>query len=143
MDLLRTLQISASGLSAERTRLQTISSNIANAHTTRTEEGGPYLRKVPVFRASPVPGPDFGKIMDDKLAHPVVIDVVADQRAVETVYDPGHPDADPVTGLVAMPNVNIVEEMVDMVDASHAYEANVSALSAARNMALKALEIGR
>ncbi len=143
MDLLRTLQISASGLSAERTRLQTISSNIANAHTTRTDEGGPYLRKVPVFRAAPVPGANFGQMVDDKLAHPVVIDVIADQRAPETVYDPGHPDADPVTGLVRMPNVNIVEEMVDMVDASRSYEANVSALSAARNMALKALEIGR
>lgn len=143
MDLLRTLQISASGLSAERTRIQTVSSNIANAHTTRTEQGGPYLRKVPVLRASDVPGAQFGKMLDDKLAQPLVVDVVTDGRPVETVYDPGHPDADPNTGLVAMPNVNIVEEMVDMIDASHSYEANISALAATRNMALKAMEIGK
>ena len=72
-----------------------------------------------------------------------MVDVVADGREPELVYDPGHPDADPETGLVAMPNVNVVEEMVDMMTASRAYEANVTAMSATKNMALKALEIGR
>ena len=143
MDLLSILQVSASGLSAERTRLQTVSSNIANAQTTRTADGGPYTRKVPVFRADPVSADAFGSVLDSKLRRPVVADVVADQRPNEFVYDPGHPDADPETGLVEMPNVNVVEEMVDMISASRSYEANVTAISATKNMALKALEIGR
>ena len=142
MDLLGILNVSASGLTAERTRLQTVSSNIANAQTTRTEEGGPYVRKVPVFRAVPE-GAAFGSVLDGKLSKPIVTDVVGDERPPVAVYDPGHPDADPLTGLVQMPNVNVVEEMVDMVNASRAYEANVTAISATKNMALKALEIGR
>lgn len=142
MDLLGILQVSASGLSAERTRLQTVSSNIANAETTRTPEGGAYRRKVPVFRADPA-GDTFGSLLDQKLRKPVVANVVADARELDTVYDPGHPDADPETGLVEMPNVNVVEEMVDMISASRSYEANVTAISATKNMALKALEIGR
>ncbi len=142
MDLLGILQVSASGLSAERTRLQTVSSNIANAQTTQTPEGGAYTRKVPVFRAEAVTN-QFGAVLDSKLRRPIVSDVVADTRPMEYVYDPGHPDADPETGLVQMPNVNIVEEMVDMITASRSYEANVTAISATKNMALKALEIGR
>lgn len=144
MNLLRILQVSASGMAAERTRLQTTSSNIANAHTTRTDEGGPYLRKVPVFVAQEVAGGDpFAATLAERLEAPTVVDVVEDAREPELVYDPGHPDADPMTGLVAMPNVNVVEEMVDMMTASRAYEANVTAMSATKNMALKALEIGR
>jgi len=144
MNILRVLQVSSSGLSAERTRLQTTSTNIANAHTTRTDEGGPYMRKVPVFRATEAPGGDsFGGVLNGQLQLPSVVDIVADQRDAELVYDPGHPDADPETGLVAMPNVNIVEEMVDMMSASRSYEANVTAMSATKNMVLKALEIGR
>lgn len=142
MNLLSILQVSASGLTAERTRLQTVSSNIANANTTRTEEGGPYLRKMPVYRAAPAQE-SFGDLMADKLRKPIVVDVVEDQRAPEQVYDPGHPDADPETGLVLMPNVNVVEEMVDMMSASRSYESNVTAISATKNMLLKALEIGR
>lgn len=144
MNLLGILQVSASGLSAERTRLQTTSNNIANAHTTRTEGGGPYLRKVPVFEAVEVPSGDpFADVMSAKLEAPTVTDIVTDGREPEMVYDPGHPDADPETGLVAMPNVNLVEEMVDMITASRSYEANVSAMSATKNMAMKAMEIGR
>ena len=144
MNLLRILQVSASGMTAQRTRLQTTSSNIANAQTTRTDEGGPYLRKVPVFRAIEVPGGDaFASTLADQLEAPNVVDVVEDGREPELVYDPGHPDADPNTGLVAMPNVNVVEEMVDMMTASRSFEANVTAMSATKNMALKALEIGR
>lgn len=143
MNLLRILQVSSSGLTAERTRLQTTTQNIANAHTTRTEDGGPYMRKMPVFEAREVPGGEFGDLLGAKLEAPVVMDVVEDGREAELVYDPSHPDADPETGLVAMPNVNVVEEMVDMMTASRAYEANVTAMSATKNMALKALEIGR
>jgi flagellar basal-body rod protein FlgC len=143
MNILGILQVSASGLSAERTRLHTTSQNIANARTTRTEEGGPYKRKLPVFQAVELPSDPFSNLMDVKLAAPMVVDVVEDQRDSEMVYDPGHPDADPDTGLVAMPNVNLVEEMVDMITSSRSYEANVTAMSSTKSMALKALEIGR
>jgi flagellar basal-body rod protein FlgC len=143
MDLLNILQISASGLTAERTRLQTVSSNIANAQTTRTEEGGPYQRRLPVFQSDPVSTNPFGDMLDRKLQAPKVVDVIVDDRPNEKVYNPGHPDANPETGMVEMPNVNIVEEMVDMISASRAYESNVTAISATKNMALKALEIGR
>ena len=143
MDLLSILQISASGLTAERTRLQTVSSNIANAQTTRTEEGGPYQRRLPVFQSNAVSNNPFGDVLDRKLQAPKVVDVVVDQRPAEKVYNPSHPDADPDTGMVAMPNVNVVEEMVDMISASRSYEANVTAITATKNMALKALEIGR
>jgi len=143
MDLLNILQISASGLTAERTRLQTVSSNIANAQTTRTEEGGPYQRRLPVFKSSAVSNNPFGDVLDRMLQAPKVVDVIVDERAAERVYNPSHPDADPDTGMVAMPNVNVVEEMVDMISASRSYEANVTAITATKNMALKALEIGR
>ena len=143
MDLLHILQISASGLTAERTRLQTVSSNIANAQTTRTEDGGPYQRRLPVFESGPVSANPFGDVLDRKLQAPKVVDVVVDDRPNEQLYNPGHPDADPETGMVEMPNVNMVEEMVDMISASRAYESNVTAISATKNMALKALEIGR
>lgn len=143
MNILGILQVSASGLSAERTRLHTTSQNIANARTTRTDEGGPYKRKIPVFQAVELPSDPFSNLMDVKLAAPTVVDVIEDQRDSEMVYDPGHPDADPNTGLVAMPNVNLVEEMVDMITSSRSYEANVTAMSSTKSMALKALEIGR
>ena len=89
MNLLRILQVSSSGLAAERTRLQTTSSNIANARTTRTGDGeGPYLRKVPVFRAVEVPGAEFGDLMAAELEAPTVVDIIEDPRDVEMVYDP-------------------------------------------------------
>jgi flagellar basal-body rod protein FlgC len=143
MNILGILQVSASGLSAQRTRLYTTSQNIANARTTRTEDGGPYKRKIPVFQAIDLPSDPFRDLMDFQLSAPTVVDVIEDQRDAEMVYDPGHPDADPETGLVAMPNVNLVEEMVDMISSSRSYEANVTAMSATKSMALKALEIGR
>jgi len=141
MDLLNILQVSGSGLTAERTRIQTVSSNIANAQTTKSEGGGAYRRKIPVFSAVEI-GNSFGGMLDAKLSQPLVTDVVDDMRPLESVYDPSHPDAD-ATGHVEMPNVEIVSEMVDMISASRAYEANVSAISATKNMALKALEIGK
>lgn len=143
MDLLNILQVSGSGLSAERTRIQTVSSNIANAQTTRTAEGeGPYRRKVPVFSAVEL-GDAFSGVLGPKLSQPLVTDIVEDQREGSMVLDPSHPDADPLTGMVEMPNVEVVSEMVDMISASRAYEANVTAISATKNMALKALEIGK
>lgn len=128
------LHISASGLTAQRARLDTIAQNLANATTTRTPEGGPYRRKEVVFSAVP-PGPQGeGGV--------AVSEVREDTRPPRMVYDPGHPDAN-VDGYLAMPNVSVLEEMVDLISASRAYEANVTTLNATKSMLRKALEIGR
>lgn len=123
--------ISASGLSAQRARLDLIASNIANVETTRTPEGGPYRRLQAVF-ASRGRGPGGVEVLG----------VATDPRPAPQVYQPGHPDADP-QGYVAYPNVNIVEEMVDLVSATRSYQANAAALSAAKTMAQQALDLGR
>lgn len=144
MDLFTAMNTSSSGLTAERTRMNLISSNLANANTTRTEEGGPYKRKDAVFTATPA-ADDFGKVLAGAKAGQVrqvtVTEIVEDKTAPRMQYDPAHPDANP-QGYVAMPNVNVVEEMADMINATRAYEANVMAAQAAKNMALKTLEIG-
>jgi flagellar basal-body rod protein FlgC len=125
--------VSASGLSAQRKRLDIIANNIANAETTRTARGGPYRKQQVVFSV----GQDNG---DTSGVH--VTEVVEDPRAPKIVLRPGHPDAD-AKGFVAMPNVNVMEEMVDMVSATRAYEANVASLDAAKTMIKKALDIAR
>ena len=145
MDLFSSLDISASGLTAQRIRMNVIASNLANAQTTRTPEGGPYQRRDVVFETTPVPSSFedvFRSVLDSSVAEVTVIDIVTDQSAPKTIYSPNHPDADP-SGYVALPNVNIVEEMVNMLAASRSYEANVTAIQAAKGMALKALEIAR
>ena len=136
MYLFRSFDISASGLSAQRLRMETIANNLANVNTTRTAAGGPYRRQMPVFAArEPVRGGwGAGGVR--------VLGIVEDDDPPRLVYDPGHPDAGE-DGYVRFPNVNVVTEMVDMISASRAYEANVAALSAARAMAASALEIGR
>jgi len=121
---------SASGMAAERLRLDTISSNLANINTTRTPEGGPYRRLMTVMESAP----------DGRGVR--VARIVQDESSSLLVYNPGHPDAD-ADGNVAMPNVNPVLEMVDMISATRAYEANVAAFNAAKAMAAKALEIGK
>jgi flagellar basal-body rod protein FlgC len=123
--------VSASGLSAQRGRLDIIASNIANVETTRTPSGGPYRRLQALF-ASRTDGPGGVEMLG----------TVADARDLRRVYQPGHPDADS-DGVVAYPNVNIVEEMVDLVSATRSYEANAAAFSAARTMAQYALDLGR
>jgi len=129
------VDISASGLFAQRVRLDAIANNIANASTTRTDEGGPYRRQEVVFKAH-AGGYEAGN-------GGVGVDGVLDSPdPPKRIYDPTHPDAGP-DGMVAMPNVNVVEEMVDMITATRAYEANVQAINAARAMVNKALEIGR
>ena len=149
MDLITSMEISASALSAERTRLNIISQNLANAMTTRTAEGGPYRRQVTVFKAEPfvshlersmetAPYP-AGK---DPRQGVLVEGVYEDPTPFKRVYDPAHPDADQ-DGYVAMPNVNTVTEMVNLINASRSYEANVTAVDASKRMAMKALEIGR
>jgi flagellar basal-body rod protein FlgC len=139
------LTTSSSGLSAQRLRMNLISANLANINTTRTASGGPYQRKEPVFAADPQ-GSSFKTILDSKMAKTPesvkVVDIVTDKRPPILKYDPDHPDADE-EGYVALPNINIVEEMVNMMSASRSYEANVSAIKATKNMVLKAMEIGR
>ncbi|MDY0301140.1 MAG: flagellar basal body rod protein FlgC [Trichlorobacter sp.] len=145
MDLFTAMGVSSSALSAERTRMNLISGNLANANTTRTAEGGPYKRKDAVFLAT-TPTDRFGRALAGaKAAHlrQVTVDrIVEDKKPPRMQYDPSHPDANQ-DGYVAMPNVNVVEEMVDMITATRVYEANVMAAQAAKGMALKTLEIGR
>lgn len=145
MDLIKSMNISSSGLAANRKRIETISSNIANAQTTRTAEGGPYRRKEVVLGSEPA-RESFGDILEgeiDAQAETVhVTEVVSSNEPPILKYDPTHPDANK-DGYVALPNVNVMKEMADMISAQRAYEANISALNTTKGMALKALEIGR
>jgi flagellar basal-body rod protein FlgC len=143
MDFFSSMDISASALTAERTRMNLISSNLANANSTRTAEGGPYKRKDAVFTAAPAPGSfgqALGKAADARRVE--VSQISEDQNPPRLQYEPSHPDADPA-GYVAYPNVNVVEEMADMIAASRSYEANVTAVQAAKSMALKTLDLAR
>ena len=145
MDFFSSMRVSATGLDAQMKRMNTISSNIANAETTRAEGGGPYKRKDPVMAAQ-TDRESFGEIlkneMDENVQGVQVTEIAEDTRAPRMVYNPSHPDANP-EGYVAMPNVNTVEEMANMISAQRSYEANVTAMNAAKAMANKALEIGR
>ncbi len=142
MDFFTSMDISASALAAERTRMNLISSNLANVNSTRTAEGGPYRRKDAVFAATPVER-SFGAALNKADARRVeVTQIVEDQKPPRLQFEPNHPDAN-AAGYVAYPNVNVVEEMADMISASRSYEANVTATQAAKSMALKTLEIGR
>jgi flagellar basal-body rod protein FlgC len=133
------LEISASGLSAERVRMNTVASNLANARTTRTDAGGPYKRLDPVFEALPL---EKGTIAQGGASLVHVRQVVEDQRPGMMVYEPGHPDANPA-GYVEYPNVNAVEEMVNMITASRAYEAGVTSIETVKSMARSAIDIGK
>ncbi len=133
-------RISGSGLTAERLRMDTIANNLANANTTRTEAGGPYRRQMVVFSAiEPKNDTTTKKTVGGGVR---VVGITEDTQAPRLVYDPQHPDADSA-GYVAMPNVNPITEMVDLITATRAYEANITAINAAKSMALKALDIGR
>ena len=148
MGLFNSFNISASALSAQRLRMDVISQNIANVNTTRTADGTPYKRKTVVFqeKESDIP---FSQYLSEQSRNRVltgggvrVSGIVEDQTPFKEVYDPSHPDADE-NGIVRMPNVEVVTEMVNMISATRAYEANVTALNASKSMASKALEIGR
>jgi flagellar basal-body rod protein FlgC len=130
-------KVSATALEAQRTRMNTIASNMANAQTTRTEQGGPYTRKDVVFKTIPIQSDDSEGLEGVK-----VVDVVEDSKPFTVIYDPGHPDADE-DGNVSMPNINVIDEMVNMMMALRAYEANVKAFNISKGMYQKALEIGR
>jgi len=135
MSNISSIDISASGLFAQRKRLDAIANNIANVNTTRTDAGGPYKRQMVMMKAQ-------SDGVNNSAGGVEVEAVVDSQEPPKMIYDPSHPDAGP-DGMVAMPNVNIVQEMVDMITATRAYEANVQAINAARSMSSKALELGR
>ena len=135
------LDISATGLTAQRTRLNVVAENLANAETTRTADGGPYRRKLVVFGAESAGS--FGTTLDAAQASTVkVLSIEESPEAPRMVLQPSHPDAN-AEGYVMLPNINPVLEMVDLLAATRAYEANVTAIQAAKSMANKALDIGR
>ena len=135
------MEVAASGLSAERTRMNTVASNLANARTTRTEAGGPYKRLDPVFEAV---GLDNDPVMatEGGVSMVKVRRIQEDTRPGMMVYEPGHPDANGA-GYVEYPNVNAVEEMVNMITASRAYEAGVTTIDTVKQMGRSALDIGK
>jgi flagellar basal-body rod protein FlgC len=140
-DFFTAMEVSASGLSAQRTRMNVASSNLANAQTTQAADGGPYRRKDVVMTSvdiADVQGTQFEQVVKGV----AVQEITNDTKAPRLEYDPGHPHANP-EGYVAYPNINPVEEMVDMITASRAYEAGITAMSTAVNMAERALGIGR
>ena len=146
MAFLNSINVSASGLTAEKLRMDVISRNIANVNTTRTADGTPYRRQVVVFQEGDKQMP-FSQYLSDASKSLIgsgvkVTGITEDKTPFKSVYDPGHPDADE-KGYVKMPNVDVMTEMVNMISASRAYEANVTAINSAKSMALKALEIGR
>jgi flagellar basal-body rod protein FlgC len=144
MGLFQAIDASASGMTAERLRMDVISNNIANANTTRTAEGGPYRRQMVVFEPRSEQA-SFGQILSQQMDTGDgvrVTGITKDTTPFKLMYDPNHPDANQ-EGYVEMPNISIVSEMVDMITASRAYEANVTAANAAKSMAMKALDIGK
>jgi flagellar basal-body rod protein FlgC len=146
MAMFGAIDSAASGLTAERLRMDVISNNIANANTTRTVEGGPYRRELVVFEPRSAEN-SFANVLSGQMGQGQeqgvrVTGITKDTSPLRRVYDPSHPDAD-ATGYVAMPNVNVVTEMVDMITASRSYEANVTVINSAKAMAAKALDIGK
>jgi len=149
MAFLRSLDIAGSGITAQKRRMDVIAENIANRETTRTEGGGPYRRKLTVFREIPQGGQSFSKILGGKLNRSggpkggvMVSQIIEDPSDFIPVYDPSHPDADE-EGYVMMPNVDNTMEMIDAMAATRSYSANIAAFEAIKGMAQKALELGK
>ncbi len=144
MDIFKTMDVIGSALSAERVRLNAIASNVANANTLRGADGGPYKRKDVVLQSAPHEN-EFGELLDQQDSthtEVVVAEVIEDQSGGRAVYKPEHPEAN-AEGYVYYPNVNPVEEMANMVSADRAFQTNVNVFQTTKQMALKALEIGR
>jgi flagellar basal-body rod protein FlgC len=140
MSLFSSLSVSASGMDVQRTRAALLVENIANSETTRTPQGGPYRRKDAVFTSSPVGSP-FSSELDAQMQTGVrVASISVDTRDPEKQYMPGHPDAD-ANGYVAVPRMNPAEDMVDLVGANRAYQANVAAMSAVKDMIQKSIDL--
>lgn len=146
MSFLDSMQISSSGLAAQRLRMKIISSNIANINTTRTPGGGPYRRKDVIFAAMPSHKNFLQELIsqeqDDGTRHVKVVGIVEDGRAPKMKYDPSHPDANE-KGYVELPNIDLVEEVINMMIAKRSFEANIAAINATKNMVAKSLEIGK
>ena len=141
MNFLLPLEISASGLAVQRRRMDIISGNLANIETTRTEQGGPYRRKMVVIGDKPL-AHDFDTVYQMKVAGVQIEEIVEDDTPFRKVYNPSHPDADE-DGYLYKPNVDLIVETTNMLMARRAFEANVTAIKTTRQMALKALEIGK
>ena len=145
MDFMTALDIGASGLTAERTAINIISMNLANAKTTRTPEGGPYRRKQVVMAAEEVDSPfsvSMRTALDRELRGVRVLHIADDSRPMRKAYEPGHPDAD-ADGYVNYPDINVAEEMTNLLATMRAYEANTTSIETIKGMYNKALEIGR
>lgn len=145
MKILTALKLAASGLNTQRVRLNISAMNLANANVTRTLEGGPYRAKNIIVAATPLPEKFLSKLdqaLAGKLSEAKVVAIVDDQSPFREVYDPSHPDADE-NGIVRYPNVDVMTEMVDLLEASRAYEANLSVVTITKNLALKTLDLLR
>lgn len=147
MRMFRAMEASASALTAERLRMDLIANNLANINVTRTADGGPYRRRVAIMEERQ---DSFANVLAQQSGQgsPVgagvrVAEIREDQSPFKEVHDPNHPHADPVTGMVRLPNVDMLQEITDMMMATRIYEANLTAFNAAKSMALRALEIGR
>jgi flagellar basal-body rod protein FlgC len=141
MNFMACFEISVSGLIAQRKRLDIIAGNLANIETTRTEKGGPYRRKM-VVMSTKQPALDFGNILSFEVKGVQIDDIVEDKTPFKRVFNPAHPDANS-EGYLLKPNVDLIVESTNMLMAKRAFEANIAAIKAVRQMALKALEIGR
>ena len=141
MNFLKSLETSASGLSVQRKRMDIIASNLANIETTRTDKGGPYRRKMVVMRTKEI-DQDFNEMFNSSVKGVQIDEIVEDQAPFKRVYNPSHPDADS-DGYLSKPNVDLIVETTNMLMARRAFEANIAAIKATRQMIIKALEIGR
>ena len=144
--MIKSMQISASGMAVQRLRMDIIAQNIANINTTRTANGGPYRRRLVTVQEN-IDSKPFSQFLSERSNAFTdqgikATGIVEDPTPLKTIYDPGHPDADE-QGYVQMPNVDNLKEMVDMISATRSFEANVTAFNAAKSMAIKGLEIGK
>jgi flagellar basal-body rod protein FlgC len=141
MEFFASFKICASGLSAQRAKMDVVTSNLANVNTTSTPEGGPYKRKIISFASEPLKQ-GFDKALEDAVQTVKVQQVTEDKEGFKKIFDPAHPDADK-DGFVTLPNVNVMLEMANMITASRTYEACATAFDAVKNMALTAMNIGK
>lgn len=143
MSFIPAFKVSASGLAAQKIKMDLASTNLANAQTTRGPDGKAYRKAIPIFEAVPLKFEnELQNAMDIKLEEVQLVGIQKDDSPLRKVYDPSHPDADP-QGFLELPNVNLMKEMSDMLIASRAYEANVTAFNTTKNMALKLIDLGK
>jgi flagellar basal-body rod protein FlgC len=142
MSMFTGFRVLGSGMSAQRTRLNITSSNLANANTTRTDEGGAYRRRDPVFSAQALGNVNASDSISNAIQGVSVTDIALDESPLPVIFDPGHPDAD-AEGYVTMPNVNVVEEMVHMTTSARSFEANASAFQTLKQMMQRAIDMGK